>query len=223
MVNIHPIGTYTRRVQDWEVEQERAAHTQALYALGEYALFVLLWTAQDHEAGDVGLCPVCSTSRVSAAYGQPERNKCPSCYGTRFEGGYRALIVRPAIFTDGDDSQSFTARGVVAPQEVNLETTSDFRAHSGDFCMRATGERLQLRVPARTTVRTGMGTPYQRDAAISYNLARAAAEDQDSVAYLIPPNTTALVSILSRTGPTPQSFGDVEVLRGPLIPLRERN
>ncbi|WP_428957942.1 hypothetical protein [Streptomyces sp. cg35] len=216
-------GEYVRSQQNWAVDQERLRHDQALHYMGENALFCLLWTARDHEAGLVGLCPVCASDRIAKAYGQASRATCPSCFGTRFEGGYRALIVRPAVFTDADDSQSFTARGVVAPQEVHLETTSDFRVHSGDYAMRATGERLQLRAPQRTTLRTGFGTPYQRDVATGYNLSRAAVEDPESVAYLIPPNTDDLIEILSRTGPTPPAFADIEIIRAPLIPLYERD
>ncbi|MEU6362286.1 hypothetical protein [Streptomyces albidoflavus] len=216
-------GQYVRSQQDWAVDQERLRHDQALHYIGEYALFCLMWTADDNAEGLVGECTVCATNRIAQAYGQATRNKCPGCFGTRFEGGFRALIVRPAIFTDSDDSQSFTARGVVAPEEVHLETTGDFRVHSGDYAMRATGERLQLRVPQRTTLRTGFGTPHQREAATAYNLTRAAVEDQDSVAYLIPPTTQELREILSRTGATPPSFADVEVIRAPLIPEYERD
>ncbi|MFE0490217.1 hypothetical protein [Streptomyces griseoaurantiacus] len=216
-------GTYVRAQQNWAIDQERQRHDEALWSLGESVMFCLMWTARDHDAGLVALCPLCADDRISKAYGQPSRNKCPDCFGTRFEGGYRALIVRPAIFTDADDSQSFTARGVVAPQEVHLETTSDFRVHSGDYAMRATGERLQLRAPQRTTLRTGFGTPYQREVATAYNLARAAVEDPESVAYIIPPDTDDLVEILSRSGATPPTFSDVEVIRAPLIPLYERD
>jgi hypothetical protein len=216
-------GTYVRTQQNWAVEQERQRHDQALWMMGENTLFCLLWTARDHDAGLVGLCTVCASDRISKAYGQATRNKCPSCFGTRFEGGYRALIVRPAIFTDADDGQSFTARGVVSPQEVHMETTSDFRVHGGDYAMRATGERLQLRTPQRTTLRTGFGTPHQRDDGTAYNLTRAAVEDEDSVAYTIPPNPSDLIAILSRFGSTPPSFADIEVIRAPLIPLYERD
>lgn len=223
-VSANPGKLYTRQKQNWAVEQERARHSQALYQIGENVLFALMWTARDFDAGLVGLCTVCSTDKISKAYGQPTRNKCPSCFGNRFNGGFRALIVRPAIFTDADDSQSFTARGVVAPQEVHLETTSDFRVHSGDYAMRATGERLQLRAPQRNTLRTGFGTPHQGSEGTAYNLSRAAVEDADSVAYMIPPVLAAdLVTILSRSGPAPVSFADVEVLRAPLIPLYERD
>jgi hypothetical protein len=199
-------GTYVRSQQNWAVEQERQRHDQALWMMGENTLFCLMWTARDYDNGLVGVCTVCASDRISKAYGQATRNKCPSCFGTRFEGGYRALIVRPAIFTDADDGQSFTARGVVSPQEVHLETTSDFRVHGGDYAMRATGER-----------------PHQREVGTAYNLTRAAVEDEDSVAYTIPPDSDSLIEILSRSGSTPPSFADIEVIRAPLIPLYERD
>lgn len=219
-----PRGKYVRQQQDWATEQERARHDQALYLIGEYALFCLLWTARDHDEGIVGLCTVCGADDpIAQAYGQSPRNFCPGCFGTRFEGGFRAQIVRPAIFTDADDSQSFTARGVVSPQEVNIETTSGFRVHSGDYVMRATGERLQLRAPERTTLRTGFGTPYQREDAFAYSLARAAVEDADSVAYTIPPLVDDLVAMLTRSGTHPVDFSDVEIIRSDLIPAYARD
>lgn len=216
-------GLYTRLQQGWAVDQERARHDQALYQIGEYALFILLWTTEDYDEDMVGLCTVCASDKISQAYGQPARTKCPTCFGTRFEGGWRAQIVRPAIFTDADDGQSFTARGTVRPQELHLETTSDFRVHAGDYCVRATGERFQLRTPQRTTIRTGFGTPYQRDVATAYNLARAALEDETSVAYDIPPDTDGAVEILSRRAAVPSDFSDVEQIRAPLIPAYARD
>lgn len=216
-------GTYVRGQQNWAVDQERQRHEQALWMMGEATLFCLMWTARDYDAGLVGLCTTCASDRISKAYGQATRNKCPDCFGTRFQGGYRALIVRPAIFTDADDGQSFTARGVVSPQEVQMETTGDFRVHGGDYAMRATGERLQLRTPQRTTLRTGYGTPHQWHDGTAYSLARAAVEDEDSVAYTIPPNAEDLVAILTRPGTTPPSWSDIEVIRAPLIPLYERD
>ena len=43
------------------------------------------------------------------------------------------------------------------------------------------------------------------------------------MAYLIPSDTDDLIAILSRSGSTPPSFDDVEVIRAPLIPLYERD
>jgi hypothetical protein len=210
---------YVRAQQDWSVQQEIIRHDQALYSVGENAMFVLMWTVRDFEDGLVGYCATCSTDAISMAYRQPTQNRCPDCFGTRYEGGYRALIVRPAIFQDTDDNQQFSARGVSDQAETTIESTSDFRVHAGDYVLRATGERYRLRVPTRTTIRTGFGTAFQRTTEISYAMGSAALEDEASVAYTIPPHTSDLITILTRSGPTPVSFSDVEVIRAPLVPI----
>jgi len=216
---------YLRDVQDWAIQHERAAHTQALYNFGEWAMFALMWHIQDLQAGLVGRCSRCygtSDSKqreVSLVYQQPTQNRCPVCYGTTFEGGYKALIVRPTIFSDTDESEQLQSRGVVHPSDLDVESTPDFRVRSGDYVFRTSGDRFQLRVPQRVTLRTGFAHPHQTTAAIGYNHARASLEDPNvSVAYLIPPPTVTLLSLLSTAGRTPPDFTSYEVVRGPLVP-----
>ena len=49
-------------------------------------------------------------------------------------------------------------------------------------------------------------------------IVRAAREDEASVAYLIPPDTATVISILDRTHfRTPLDFSAVEDVRGPLV------
>ena len=62
--------------------------------------------------------------------------------------GVRALLVRPAILTDTDQNQQRTAKGVVNPGSVSVQTTPDFRVHTMDYCFRSDGRRYQLSVPA---------------------------------------------------------------------------
>jgi hypothetical protein len=45
------------------------------------------WNLWDVEAGEVGHCPVC----YNDSYRDATDPKCPSCYGTSFEGGYRPV------------------------------------------------------------------------------------------------------------------------------------
>lgn len=210
---------YLREPQRWAVDQERQRHSQALYMIGEWTMFCLMWHIQDYENGLVGKCPACSTSRTAAAYKQPERNMCPTCFGTTFDGGYKALIVRPAIFSDTDEGQQYQARGVVDSDDLDMESTPDFRVRSGDYCFRSTGDRFFLRVPQRVTLRTGFATPYQRSMAVGYNHAHASLEDQSTVSYLIPPKTSDLMSILAATSTEPVDFSAYEVIRAPLIPV----
>ena len=211
---------YVRETQGWAVEQEHMRHNQALWSIGEYACFLLLWHIQDFEAGLVQRCLTCYQPRgkIAEAYGQPSQNKCPNCLGTTFEGGYRALIFRPAIFTDTDESEQIAQRGVVHANDVSIDSTSDFRVRTGDYCFRQNNDRYYLRVPNRITVRTGFSHPAQAAAAIGYNHSRATLEDPGTISYLAPPTEFELASILSMTSRKPVDFSEYEIIRGPLIP-----
>lgn len=214
-------GVWVRDRQNWAIEQERLRHNQALYSLGEYAVFVLLWHEQDLTAGRVQRCPTCYVAQglVSEAYGQGDQNRCPDCYGTTFEGGIRALIYRPALFTEVDEDEQKTARGIARPASVDVESTEDFRMLHGDYVFRANGHRYQLRVPQRTTLRTGFGTPYQTTTNLGYMMGRAAYEDPNtSVAYTIPPSATELKAMLGQGRYEPFDFSGNEQINGPLIP-----
>jgi hypothetical protein len=211
---------YIRETQGWAIEQERRRHNQALWYLGENAIFALMWHLEDHSAGLVGRCPTCyeSQGQIADVYGQADEYKCPDCFGTTFEGGFKAIIVRPAIFSDSDEGETRHPRGVVHPNDLTIESTPDFRIRTGDYCLRINGDRFFLRVPERVTLRTGFGHPTQRDAAIGYNHANAAVEDPGSVAYMIPPFNDEVVLILSRIARIPRDWGTFEIIRAPLIP-----
>jgi hypothetical protein len=215
---------YVRDRQPWAITQEIQRHDEALYSLGEYAAFALMWHEQDFTAGRVGRCPTCflAEGRVAKAYGQGDRNRCPDCFGTTFEGGLRALIFRPALFTEVDEDEQKTARGIARPAGLNVESTQDFRILHGDYVFRANGHRYQLRVPERVTLRTGFGTPYQSTTSIGYNVGRAALEDVNaSVAYDIPPTATTLRTILSQGRYVPFDFSAYEQVHAPLIPTED--
>jgi hypothetical protein len=218
---------WQRDVQRFAISEERRRHVQALWQFGELAVFCLMWTAADNAAGLVGRCQRCFASpaaglstedRISASYGQGNQYACTDCFGTQFEGGYRALIVRPAIFNDMDKGQTKSSKGVVQPGTLGIETTPDFRVRPGDYCFRSDGDRFQLRRPKRTTLRTGFATPWQQDAAIDYNQLNAALEDPASVAYKIPPAAAELAQVLGTYTRVPADFSWFEVIRAPLIP-----
>lgn len=214
---------YLRDPQPWAVEQERLRHTEALYHVGEMAMFVLMWHVLDFEAGLVGRCLRCyvAQGKIADAYKQPSQNKCPDCFGTTFEGGFKAQIIRPAIFTDVDEDERMDRRGVIHPNDVQIETTPDFRVRQGDYCFRQDGTRWFLRGPQRVTLRAGFGYPAQGSTAIGYNHARASIEDPDSVAYIIPPTFAVLGPALANYARVPQNYSALEVVRAPLIPVND--
>lgn len=218
---------YVRDTQQWAIEQERQRHDQALYSVGEYAAFFLMWNLLDFEQGLVTRCPRCSGSmsgtdahqKVATVYEQPLNNRCPYCYGTTFAGGYRARIIRPALFGDADQDNRLDAKGQVNPEEVLVESTTDFRVRAGDFVVRADNRRYQLRTPRRVMLRSGFGHPTQTDTSINYSLSRASREAPGTVAYMLPPGDDQRVGeMLTTIRFTPAGTSTYEDIKGPLIP-----
>jgi len=215
---------YLRERQDFATENERLRQNQAIYMYGEYVMFILMWHIQDLEAGRITRCTRCYgdgttvNDRVAAAYNQPTQNKCPTCFGTTFEGGYKARIIRPAILTDADKDDANQARGVTHTMSLDVESISDFRIRSGDYMFRANGDRFYLRTPLRTTLRTGFFSPLQSADSIDYNLARAGLEDRKTVAYNIPPPASSVETILGEIERCPTDFTAYEEIKAPLIP-----
>lgn len=215
-----PQPYHLRQHQQWAVDQERLRHNQAIYSVGEWTMFTLMWHLEDFLAELVARCSTCyvAKGRIAEAYGQASNAKCDSCYGTTFEGGIKAQIVRPAIFTDTDEDERLDKRGVVHPDDVSIETTTDFRVRTGDYAFRADGTRWQLRVPERVTLRTGFNMPTQLGDAIGYNNARANQEEPGTVVFEIPPSPTEVAAILSVVSFHPVDFSEFETINAPLIP-----
>lgn len=217
---------YIRTPQNWAVEQERQRHQQALYMVGEPALFLLMWRVEDFNAGLTTQCPRCRATdgglnaRIETVYQQPLSAVCPYCFGTTFYGGVRAKIIRPAIFTDIDEDERRQARGVVHPESCMVETTHDFRSRTGDYVCRADGSRWMLSTPSRVQLRTGFTHPVQGEQSIGYARIPAAREDESSVAFQIPPVASELGNWLVAPVNWPGPPVD-DVLNGPLIPSTE--
>ena len=211
---------YVREIQDWAVHQEHMRHLEAIYSVGEWTMFALMWHILDFTAGRVERCNTCFVAYdvITEAYGQSSQNKCLNCFGTTFEGGIKAIIIRPTIFSDTDESERFDRRGTVHDDDVDIESTPDFRVRTGDYAFRIDGGRWQLKMPQRITLRTGFNFPDQESSAIGYNHARANLEDPTSVAYLIPPPQVDVKAILSQQSRWPIDFSEHEIIHGPLIP-----
>jgi hypothetical protein len=209
-------------MSDWATEQERMRHNEALYWVGEYCALFLMWHIADFQAGLVTRCTRCYSTngskeqRAANVYNQPTQNKCPDCFGTTFEGGYRARIIRPVIFADVDETDKTNAKGQQHPGQTTMETTVDFKMREGDFVIRADDTRWRTTTPRRTLLRVGFGHPTHTQNAISYNNASVALEDRTSVAYELP--TLHLSELLHARSYVPLKFSSWEQLRGPLVP-----
>jgi hypothetical protein len=224
-VPARPESLYVRQTQDWAIVQERQRHDEALLFLGEYAFIALMWHLVDFEMGLIGRCQTCYNTgnsindQITAVYNQPTKYLCPDCYGTTFEGGIRALLVRPFMFADADESEKQDRRGSVHPQALSGETTWDFRSYEGDYVFRQDGTRYRvLTQPRRTTIRTGFAHPAQRQASLGYGRLSLGYEEPNTVAYIIPPSGESISAMLDITGlQQPIDWSRVEVINGPLI------
>jgi hypothetical protein len=109
-------------------------------------------------------------------------------------------------------------RGVIESNSAQIESTSDFRVRQHDYMFRGDGSRYQLDAPGEATVRTGFEFPYQKTSGIAINTITATFEDLSSVAYLIPPTSAQIRSILQQAALQPVDFSAFEIHNAPLIP-----
>lgn len=191
----------TERVMEWAGDQVQGSHDEALYAFGELALFTLMWRTMDFKDGLVDRCSTCfegPASRAAAAFKQPSVNECPDCFGSTFEGGFRAQIVRPTIVADRDAEVTDQARGVVRLDTLRFETTSDFTLHKGDYIFRYDNTRFQCEEKDEGVVRTGFGPPNRADSFVGSSTGHL--EEETSVAYRIPPDPATLDAMLDIDG-----------------------
>jgi hypothetical protein len=213
---------WQRQPELWAEDQVADSHEEALHYFGEYAVFVLMWRAVDYDAGLVEHCSRCyaagTLGRESAAYGQPFERRCPVCFGTTFEGGYRARIVRPSMWTDSQPDTVDHARGELHTDAMAIETTADFTFRHGDYVFRKDGTRYRGVELAGAWVRSGYDTPGP-DRLVGGSIPQARLEDPSSVAYLIPPDAATISAALGAADRLhlPSSFADIEDLRGPLL------
>jgi hypothetical protein len=185
----HFLDTYVvPDAKNWEVENERARHDQALYRLGEYAIFVLMWQMQDFTLGLVGRCTTCMIPQGALAdtWAQPAYFKCPNCYGSGFEGGYKAVLVRPSLWTWDEPVQQQVARGVINTNVAQVQTTADFRLQPKDYLIRGDGSRWQAQSVEGEHLDTGFGTQAGPWNAVGFSYANVTREDESSPAYLLP-------------------------------------
>lgn len=203
--------------QGYAIEQERYRHNQALSFFGEFAMFILLWQLTDFEAGLVGRCPDCylSAGRTAQVYGQGVREKCPECFGTTFEGGYRAKIVRPSLWDANEELETQRERGEVTLQDSSIQTTSDFRLMNGDFIFRGDGTRWRMQSLSTNHLRTGFLMPDRVDTPLGYNFGVVKREDESSVAYIIPPEDLSFLDVLNVR--EPQDWSAYEDINGYLM------
>ena len=215
MTQPNPGPFHLRSLQNFAINQERQRSEQALYQFGEYAMFCLMWNRFDYDAGLVGLCLRCTVGRglIAEVYQQAAEANCPDCFGTRYEGGFKALLVRPAIWDVNEEVDAGEPRGLALMMSGTVQTTGDFRIWKGDFVFRADGSRWQVKNLTTSHIQTGFGFEGAQDVA-GYNFGGIIREDETTACYLIPPLGPDCVALLSvPVTHYPRDFSATEVHR----------
>lgn len=205
------------------LELVRDSHAEALYSFGEWTMFVLMWTSEDFEAGRVGRCTTCMVNDeiASKTYKQVPVERCLDCYGTTFEGGYRARLVRPALWSLNEPEFREQGRGDIKRHSATVQSTHDFQMRTGDFLFRADGTRWRMRQPASTYLHHGFQPAMPGNSSVGFIYGQVDREAETSVVYIIPPSKQELATILNVWSHAPPDFSAYEVVRGPLYTLPE--
>jgi hypothetical protein len=189
--------------QQWASSHVEDSHIEALYSFGELALFTMMWIPLDAEAGRVEHCSRCFNgvaARQAKVFNQPTEKKCPVCYGTTYQGGFRAQIVRPSIWSDRNSEHTEQARGTIYTDSLQVETTGDFFLRRGDYAFRYDNSRYQVSGEKREAVlRSGFHPPLSGDSFAGP--ASMQLEEETSVAHIIPPTAEQLLALLGHPGP----------------------
>lgn len=102
-------------VENYAITSLRNDVRDSLTLAGEQSVLLQLFHSGDHDAQP---CPQCGDD----VYKSPEM-RCPSCYGTTFNGGARTALKVWALYTDDDKDEQRTNRGEFQPdaRSVQLE------------------------------------------------------------------------------------------------------
>lgn len=216
----YPVRQWHPDPQEYALAIQRANQAQALASYGEYSMFVLMWKNEDFRAGLVGRCTECMEAgdKIAEAYGQADQERCATCFGTTYEGGFKARIVRPALWTLQDvENREEARRGVELVRTARVQSSSDFRLRTGDYIFRSSGERWRVQGIDSDSIKTGFHRGAKDRTRIGYNLGTVVREHEASVAYIIPPTNEQLEALDVWDIRVPQKYDDLEEIRGPLI------
>lgn len=214
---------WTVQDQQWAEEHVAASHVDALYRYGEFVVFTMLWTSNDYERGDVGRCTRCfHGDPLSVGYDQAADLDCPVCYGTSFEGGFRAQVVRPAIVSDRDpETREDRRAGEVTVERISVQTTSDIYVRTGDYMFRSDGTRYRLGQMDTEVIRSGFDHPGREQNVGGIITSATLESDRSSLSHRLPPDSFRVAEMLGQASLHPHlvvGTGRFDITRGPLIP-----
>lgn len=179
---------------DYDIAQEQQRHDDAIHWYGEMSCFILWWHPRDFEDGLVGRCSDCYIpfGDIADAYRQPSQKKCPTCYGTSFEGGIKRLLYRPALWSITPEKEGVVKRGEVDIERGVIEMLSNISCRQGDVVVRADGSRWVMGQPKWQEITTGFGSQRGAPALRLGSTAQVTLEDVSTVSYFPMVNMDAL-------------------------------
>lgn len=207
----------------YAIDQERQRHNDALFRYGEYAMFVLMWTIRDFDEDRVDRCTRCFANtglnqRIAETYKQPNQGACPVCFGTTFEGGFRAKVIRPSLWDFSEDADSQGRRGATISATAGVQSTADFQMHTGDYAFRADGTRWKLLSLSAHHMREGFEAPFSTTNIIAVNAGNFIKEPPTATSFTIPPTGDVLATLLDPQNPRfPVDYSANEIIRSPLL------
>ena len=184
---------------------------------GEMTAFIQWWHVDDFMDGLVVRCTRCfpwqdrTERRIVEAFEQASQTKCPVCYGTTFEGGYKAIVYAPAIWSPGPESSDAIGRhGDHYVRGAQVQPSSIVKLRDGDTAVRLDGTRWRLASPLEGELSTGFGfhgeLNEQMRSAITANI-----QDPTTVDYMV----VISFAELDMEGPSPAWGGTVRELDHP--------
>lgn len=201
-----PVNTATRQpwtqdVKAWEIYNERLRANEAFWRFGELAALVSMWSLKDFQAGLVEPCPTCNfgDDTISSVYQQPSYSKCPTCFGVKYagpHGGVKSLMIKPTLWTWGEENTLWDRRGQVERQEGNVTTPGTSFMQVRDFIFRGDGYRFQVLSWSGSHLASGFETQAHTSNALTYQYQVAREDPASSQAYIIPPGTEVLEQLL---------------------------
>lgn len=179
----------------WENYQESFRARDALYRIGEMAIFVYMWKASDfnlaqaNRATYVQRCPTCTYGEalVNQVYQQPAFDRCPTCFGTLYagaHGGVMALYFRPSMWQFGEKDIQWLPRGEIEAQNAQVVTTGDMRLFKRDYVFRGDGNRFGVTQVQSLHLSSGFGVVSHTESALTNTLS-INRENESSPAYMI--------------------------------------
>ena len=196
---------WTSDPRPYEVAQQQWLAQESMWHYGELAALVSMWSVKDFANGACQVCPTCNLGdpNIQSVYAQPGYEKCPTCFGALYvgpHGGVKSFLVRPSLWTWGEENTMWGRKGVTERQEGNVIFGAQTYLQVRDYVFRGDGYRFQVTAWSGQHLATGLQSQSHLQTAITYTAQVSREEPTSSAAYLIPPEQDVLMELLNPVG-----------------------